>query len=155
MENDLNISDKDKFMVTSPIANMGGAIIFLILMVIGIFTNDFWAGLIFGIFISAAFRWIVNFLYIFTPFFHRKQERIDKIYEYFKQSFHTIINFDEQKHEKIDEFSQDKKLNSAKITDDEIMYNIYMKAYKAKADAIILNSINNDELRCTLVKYKK
>uniref|UniRef100_UPI0040485288 hypothetical protein n=1 Tax=Aliarcobacter sp. TaxID=2321116 RepID=UPI0040485288 len=152
---ELIINGNETYNVTSNFVNIIGSLFFLLSLILGIFTkNEFWGMFLVGIVGASLIMWVGNFLYMFTPFHWKKQNKVDEIYEYFKCRFHVLNNFDPDKHLKVSEFNEQIKPYSKTLENDHLMFNIYMKAYNEGADAVLLNTLNNKEINCTLVKYK-
>ncbi len=149
LECPLEIKENESYTPISPLLH-GIALIFtLFLFVAGLFSDGIGAALTMSVLLGGLAFFLSNILYMLTPFYWKKKKNIEIIYDYFKQRFHTIENFDTEKHEKVFEWNEKKKKDN-----DELMFNIYLQAYNKNADAVILKDLNKSELQCVLIKYK-
>ncbi len=71
---------------------------------------------------------------LFPEYKKRKKEAIE-IYNYFKKRFLLLDTIPEN-------ISNTKIVNTKALTDEEVMFNLYMEAYKYDADAIVINDSN-------------
>lgn len=119
-----------------PMGKVGNIILalWMIISLIGSIATLSIGPLAIGIFVGAAMIWFFRVIYSFFPKYARDVKRIEVIDEYFKRRFDILKEFNIEKHEKLDTFS----IKEQKSYDD-IMFDIYMKAYNLNADAIVVN----------------
>lgn len=153
------IINGDEKLKVEPIGKVGYAIILVwaLFCLIGSIASFSIGPLVIGMFVGAAMGWFFGIIYSFFPQYSRDLKRIEVIDEYFKRRFDILKEFDTDKHEKLDTFS----IKEQKSYDD-IMFDIYMKAHKLNADAIVLNDYkysslakkSSVHLTGTIIKYK-
>jgi len=118
-------------------------VIILVLLVIAtsaLFDGSFITFLVALVF--SAISYLVYKLYSkeLSKFEEDEKERLDKakkIFRYFQKRYPILREFDNDKHINLDVTNE-----QSDESQDDLMFNIYMKVYKANADAIVLNSSN-------------
>ncbi len=150
----IEIKGNEDWSPTSPYLHGTVAILMLLMIIISIFSKEFWEGILVTLVLGSIGIYFANIIYVLTPFYWKKKKNNQIIYEYFKKRFHTISDFDYKKHEKIDEFNEIIETSYKSLENDELLFQIYMKAFNKNADAVMLDKINETEVNCILIKYK-
>ncbi|MGD9554420.1 MAG: hypothetical protein AB7D96_02250 [Arcobacteraceae bacterium] len=150
-ELDIEITGKEKYKVESDLVAILVGISVIVVFILGAVGGEPTGGFVMAMVIAIIIHVSGNILFLFTPFYYRKKEKRDKIYDYFKSRFYQINEFLPSKYHKEGE----EILNTRRKSPDDIMFDIYMKAYQLNADAIIINDIVQYNKNCVFVKVKE
>jgi hypothetical protein len=149
-ELDVEITGKEKYKVESDLVGTIVAVIAILMLILGIAGGDFAQGMVLALVCGGITYKLGNLLYIFTPFYHRKTAKRDKIYQYFKNRFYQLNEFSPEKYSK----TAEEIFNTERKSADDIMFDIYMKAYQCNADGVIINDVNQYSKNCVFVNEK-